>query len=363
MPMTNVRAVFPRLAAASRKGPSALVDFYLAEHSRVEDAWSFAPGLKAELRLGGTRYPTDVLRLAAVVFDAVGAYTFLGGPQRLQWLTREGLARSLGKGELALDLPAEEALRCLRDPRDPMLRVGVAVRDDAETKTLLEALAPTTERGRLWLRPRRVALIQGATPAGEESGWRLRDVESDSLGEVWSPVLKPSGNAPLPLRFGPVSSRENEIFRLVVPFVARVPFGAIDPFLEPVSETLSRGRTALELALGEVRREGSLSPRLLTELLRVEWDRLNRALVARVESAEGQVAGARLGVATVALVAARPSPTSQPACILRRGRSAGREPEIDYELRVNEGGPQFLWRCWGVQSLTPSSGTTTRTAS
>jgi hypothetical protein len=355
LPPPEVRSVFARLAAASRKGAPALVGFYLAENAQIEDAWSFAPGLKAEIRLGGTRYPTDLLRLAAVVFDAVGAYTYLGGPQRVEWLTREGLARSLGRGALSIEIPGEEADRCLSDPREPLLRIGVALRDDPETRSLLVALTPTAERGRLWLRPRRVVLVNGALDAARDASWRLRDVESDSLREVWTPLLRPSNNPPLPVRFGPVSARETEIFRLNVPFVAQASFSAIDPLIEPVLEQLSRSRTALELALGEVRREGVLSPRLLDDLLRVEWDRWNEALVEVVESADGRAAEARLAMATVAFVAARPARAGHTSCVLRKGRGVGREAEVDYEVVAEERPFQFLWRCWGVQNLTAST--------
>jgi hypothetical protein len=345
------KPVFRELAEASRGGATSVVAHYLAHHARIEDAWLHAPGLKADLRLGGAQYPVDLLSVAAVVFDAVAAHSFVGGAQRVEWLTREGLVDSLGRAEIELDLAAAEADRLLRDARDPLLRIGVALRDDAESAALFGALEETASRGRLWLRPRRVALVNAAAGPAQAPNWRLRDVDSASLREVWTPVpAGATGSPAFPVRFGPTSGREREVVRLTLSFPVGLDLSALDRFLLPLSEDLARCRTAFELAMSEILRRGTLSPRLLEDLLKLEWERWDAVLEATLETEEARRTGARLARATVAFVAPPEPRTDATLCVLRRGRA--REAEIAYDNRPDDRPARFLWRCWGVQ--TPS---------
>jgi hypothetical protein len=347
--------VFREFADKSRAGATAVVAHYLAHHARIEDAWRHAPGLKADLRLGGAQYPVDLLSLAAVVFDAVAAHSFVGGAQRVEWLTREGLVDSLGREEIELDLAAAEADRLFRDARDPLLRIGVALRDDAESAALFAALTEPASRGRLWFRPRRVALVNAAATTTQDAKWHLRDVDSASLREVWTPVPSGApGNPAFPVRFGPTSGREREVFRLHISFPVGLDFAALDEFLLPLAEDLTRCRTAFELAMGEIQRRGTLSPRLLEDLLKLEWERWDAVLAATLETEVVRRTGARLARATVAFVAPPEPRPDATLCVLRRGR--GRETEIAYDNRPDERPARFLWRCWGVQTPNQRTG-------
>lgn len=352
-PMTNAPAtgepVFRQLTEATRKGPAALADFYLGESRRVEDVWAFTPGLKAEIRVGGPPFPHDFLRFAPVFFDGVALYPFLGGTQRVQWLTREGLARDLARGSIAVSLPREEALRTFGDPANPLVRLGVALRDEEDHRQMLRDLAPTTATRRFWVRPRRVALVDAGVPGAPQ--WRLRDVESEDLREIWSPVVAGVSNPALPVRFGPVSVRETEILRLQVPFAADIPLGEVVEFLEPVRDTLARCRTALELALGEIRREGTLSSRVADGLVGVEWNRWGQELTDLVERRKVRGLETRLCSIKASLVAARFPPGSRSITVLSRGRVVGDQAEIAHQHMTEEKPIQFLWRFWGVQPL------------
>ena len=341
--------VFRQLTEATRKGPAALADFYLGEARRVEDAWAFTPGLKAEIRIGGPPFPHDLLRFAPVFFDAIAVYPFLGGTQRVQWLTREGLARDLSRGSIAVSLPREEAVRAFQDPANPLLRLGVALRDEEDHRQMLRDLAPTTGTRRYWVRPRRVALVDAGIAGAPQ--WRLRDVESEDLREIWSPVVSGATNQALPVRFGPVSARETEILRLQVPFAADIPLAEVVEFLEPVRDTLARCRTALELALGEIRREGTLSSRVADGLVGVEWNRWGQELTDLLERRKVRGLETRLCSIKASLVAARTPPGTRSMTVLSRGRMVGDQSQIDSQHTTEDKPIQFLWRFWGVQTL------------
>ncbi|CUX28156.1 MULTISPECIES: hypothetical protein [Agrobacterium tumefaciens complex] len=293
-----------KLLKANRKGARSFLKRYEENFIRINQGLVKHNGVKTDLNVGYDEESLNRMRFAALMSDVV-TFSLMPDKKLVMRLFSDPSKRPDVFGNDFRVTVDSSRLKYVQNSDGTSPAAPAFVHSDhAQSRQVVDTIAPLMLRGKAILRPHRTLLLPAALPKGEVK-WEMIDAQQDSPFDHWSCENAEAGQPVIPVREQELSASPNEVglFNIALPFLSGVGFHDLATVLEDEELHLAKARVALKKVVEEAN-AGNLSKQtVVNEILRPELDALERRFKAISRSKMLKQGSAGIGVATLSLVA------------------------------------------------------------
>jgi hypothetical protein len=205
---------------------------YIRHINEVNSFVKNVSGVKSALKTSDMTAAEDMLR-ASVVLSDLTTLTIEGGTALKITIPQE-------PGKI-VQLSAAEIEKYKIDPAKTEFCVGIVQPAEKQHIAFYKQCLPLIKRGRLFIRPKRVALIRMG-----ENHWEGLDVEPDADDNTWIVSGESQSLGELPIK---VETDGSVPFDLAIPYLRGIPFSDLVLILDDAADTILNLRRGIQKAL------------------------------------------------------------------------------------------------------------------